>query len=108
MVAPSEQAGEELNATVVNMRFIKPLDEALILALSQSHDFLVTVEENVLAGGAGSAVNLFLQRHKVLKHTLNIGLPDSFVEQGAREELLSLCGLDAQGITDQIKAFIAD
>jgi 1-deoxy-D-xylulose-5-phosphate synthase len=107
MVAPSEQAGEELNATVVNMRFIKPLDEALILALGQSHDFFVTVEENVLAGGAGSAVNLFLQRHKVLKHTLNIGLPDSFVEQGAREELLSLCGLDAQGITDQIKAFIA-
>ncbi len=105
MVVPALQAGEELNATVVNMRFIKPLDEALILALSKTHDLIVTAEENVIAGGAGSAVNTFLHSKKILKLTLNIGLPDSFVEQGSREELLSLCQLDYPGIVNQIIAF---
>ncbi len=106
MVVPALQAGEELNATVVNMRFIKPLDEALILALSKTHDLIVTAEENVIAGGAGSAVNTFLHSKKVLRHTLNIGLPDSFVEQGSREELLSLCQLDYPGIVNQINGFL--
>ncbi len=106
MVAPSEQAGETLNATVVNMRFIKPLDEAVVLELAKTHELIVTVEENVLAGGAGSKVNALLHRHKILRLTLNLGLPDRFVEQGGREELLTLCGLDSQGIVNQIKAFI--
>jgi 1-deoxy-D-xylulose-5-phosphate synthase len=87
------------------MRFIKPLDEALLLELAKSHDTLVTVEENVLAGGAGSAVNDFLQAQRILMPVLNIGLPDSFVEQGTREELLALCGLDAQGILARVEAF---
>ena len=105
MVAPSEQAGAELNATVVNMRFVKPLDEQLILELAETHDLIVTVEENALAGGAGSAVNLLFNRHKILKHTLNIGLPDCYIEQGTREELLTFCGLDKQGILKQIQEF---
>ncbi|MBK8814341.1 MAG: 1-deoxy-D-xylulose-5-phosphate synthase [Methylococcaceae bacterium] len=105
MVTPSEQAGNELNATVVNMRYIKPLDEEMILQLAQTHDLIVTVEENVLSGGAGSAVNTLLHKHKILKHTLNIGLPDCFVEQGSREELLSLCGLDSAGIIGKIREF---
>ena len=105
MVTPSEQVGIELNATVVNMRFIKPLDEELILQLAQTHNLIVTVEENVLSGGAGSAVNTLLHKHKILKQTLNIGLPDSFVEQGSREELLSLCGLDSVGIIAKIRDF---
>jgi 1-deoxy-D-xylulose-5-phosphate synthase len=108
MVAPAEQAGKELNATVANMRFIKPLDEALILELAKTHDILVTIEENVIQGGAGSAVNALLHKHKILRHTLNLGLPDCFIEQGAREELLSLCGLDCQGILGQIRMFAAD
>jgi len=107
LVAPAVQAGEQLNATVANMRFVKPLDEALILELAASHDILVTAEENVVAGGAGSAINELLQRHKVLKPVLNIGLPDAFVEQGSREQLLALCGLDAQGITQKIQTFIS-
>jgi 1-deoxy-D-xylulose-5-phosphate synthase len=105
MVTPALDVGKQLGATVVNMRYIKPIDEALLLELAKSHDVLVTVEENVLAGGAGSAVNDFLQAQRVLMPVLNIGLPDSFVEQGSREELLALCGLDVQGIKAKIVAF---
>ncbi|MBF6651224.1 1-deoxy-D-xylulose-5-phosphate synthase, partial [Methylobacter sp. BlB1] len=94
LVAPALAAGKHLGATVVNMRFVKPIDTDLILELAKSHDVFVTAEENVLAGGAGSAVNDFLQAQKILMPVLNIGLPDQFVEQGTREELLALCGLD--------------
>jgi 1-deoxy-D-xylulose-5-phosphate synthase len=87
------------------MRFIKPIDEALILELAQSHEALVTVEENVIAGGAGSGVNEFLHAQRLQMPVLNIGLPDSFVEQGSREELLSFCGLDAAGIRNRIEQF---
>ncbi len=107
MVAPSVEVGKQLGATVVNMRFVKPLDEALLLELAKSHDTLVTVEENVIAGGAGSAVNEFLQAQSILMPVLNIGLPDQFIEQGAREELLELCGLDAKGILAKIQKVIA-
>jgi 1-deoxy-D-xylulose-5-phosphate synthase len=105
MVTPALEVGKHLSATVINMRFIKPLDEALLLELAKSHDTLVTVEENVLAGGAGSAVNDFLQAQRILMPVLNIGLPDSFVEQGTREELLALCGLDVSGILARVEAF---
>jgi 1-deoxy-D-xylulose-5-phosphate synthase len=98
-------AGKQLNATVVNMRFVKPIDADLILELAKSHDVFVTVEENVLAGGAGSAVNDFLHAQRILMPVLNIGLPDAFIEQGTREQLLALCNLDAQGILNQIEAF---
>jgi len=105
MVTPALDVGKQLGATVVNMRFIKPIDEALLLELAKTHDVLVTIEENVLAGGAGSAVNEFLQAQRILMPVLNISLPDSFVEQGSREELLALCGLDVQGIKAKIEAF---
>ena len=107
MVTPALVAGKQLGATVVNMRFVKPLDEGLLLELAKSHDHFITVEENVLSGGAGSAVNNFLQAQRILMPVLNIGLPDRFIEQGTREELLAICGLDSQGITDQIEAFCA-
>ncbi|MGD0962161.1 MAG: 1-deoxy-D-xylulose-5-phosphate synthase, partial [Methylomonas sp.] len=107
MVTPALEAGKQLGATVVNMRFVKPLDEELILELAKSHDVLVTVEENVIAGGAGSAVNEFLQAQSILLPVLNIGLPDRFVEQGSREELLALCGLDAKGILARIEKVCA-
>ena len=105
MVAPAEEVGNALGATVVNMRFVKPLDEALIAELTQSHEILITIEENVIAGGAGSAVNEYLTAQKVRLPVLNIGLPDSFVEQGTREELLSFCGLDVKGIHEQVERF---
>ncbi len=107
MVAPALVAGKRLNATVVNMRFVKPIDEALILELAKTHDSFVTIEENVISGGAGSAVNVFLQAQKILMPVLNIGLPDCFVEQGTREELLRECGLDSESIFNQIEAFCA-
>ncbi len=106
LVTPAIEVGQQLSATVVNMRFIKPLDKELILDLAQTHTLFVTLEENVIAGGAGSAVNEFLQAQRLLKPVLNIGLPDEFVEQGTREQLLALCGLDAASILAQIKKFI--
>jgi len=107
MVAPALAAGETLDATVVNMRFVKPLDEDLILQMVKTHDCLVTVEENTVAGGAGSAINEFLIRQHSLLPILNLGLPDRFVEQGSREECLSACGLDEDGILASIKGFLA-
>ena len=105
MVTPALTVGKQLGVTVVNMRFVKPLDEQLLLDLAKSHDVLVTIEENVLSGGAGSAVNNYLQAQRILMPVLNIGLPDSFVEQGTREELLAICGLDVKGIAQKIEDF---
>jgi len=107
MVTPALEAAKQLGATLVNMRFIKPIDADMILEMAKTHDVLVTVEENVLAGGAGSAVNEFLQANKILMPVLNIALPDEYVEQGTREELLSLCALDSKGILDNIEQFCA-
>jgi 1-deoxy-D-xylulose-5-phosphate synthase len=89
------------------MRFIKPIDADLILEMAKSHDVLVTLEENVIAGGVGSAVNDFLQAQQILMPVLNIGLPDKFVEQGSREELLAECKLDTQGIIEKTEKFCA-
>jgi len=106
MVAPAELAGEALDATVVNMRFVKPLDEEMIEKLAKHHHMLVTVEENVVAGGAGSAVNEFLVRAGIELPILNIGLPDEFPAHGGRAELLTDCGLDAEGIQRTIRRSI--
>ncbi|CDH46242.1 MAG: 1-deoxy-D-xylulose-5-phosphate synthase [Candidatus Competibacteraceae bacterium] len=102
MVAVAEEVAERLDATVVNMRFIKPLDEALVAQLAAAHRGLVTLEENVIAGGAGSAVNECLAARGIVIPVRNIGLPDRFVEQGERGELLAECGLDAAGVLRQL------
>jgi 1-deoxy-D-xylulose-5-phosphate synthase len=107
MVSPALTAGKALDATVVNMRFVKPLDEALILELADSCDALVTVEENVIAGGAGSAVLECLFRNRRCKPVLTLGLPDQFIEQGTRDELLADCGLDAAGVERSVRDFLA-
>ena len=104
MLTPSLEAAEALDATVANMRFIKPLDEALVRELSETHDLLVTVEENVVMGGAGSAVLECLHRADVRVPVLQLGLPDYFVEHGDPALLLAQCGLDAQGILHSIRA----
>ncbi|KLV05956.1 1-deoxy-D-xylulose-5-phosphate synthase [Photobacterium aquae] len=102
------EAAANLNATVADMRFVKPLDEALILELAASHDVLVTVEENAIAGGAGSGVNELLMKKKVLRPVLNIGLPDRFIEQGTQAELHAMLEIDGPGIEKQIRAYLAD
>ena len=94
---PALVAGEALDATVVNMRFAKPLDEELILELARTHDCLVTVEEGCVQGGAGSAVLETLAREGVQKPVLNLGLPDVFIDHGDPAKLLAGCGLDAPG-----------
>ncbi|MGN6313776.1 MAG: 1-deoxy-D-xylulose-5-phosphate synthase, partial [Rhodanobacteraceae bacterium] len=98
MVAPCEKVGAELDASVVNMRFVKPLDEALILEMARTHEAIVTIEENAIAGGAGSGVAELLAAHGIKVPVLHLGLPDAFLEHGSREELLAEAGLDAAGI----------
>ncbi|KAF3997376.1 1-deoxy-D-xylulose-5-phosphate synthase [Glaciimonas immobilis] len=103
MVAPSLGAGEVLNATVANMRFIKPLDVALLLELANSHDAIVTVEEGAIMGGAGSAVAEALAAAGCVKPLLNLGLPDRFIDHGDATQLLAMCGLNADGIAASIR-----
>jgi 1-deoxy-D-xylulose-5-phosphate synthase len=99
-------AGEELDATVVNMRFIKPLDTALLDELVASHDVLVSVEDNAIQGGAGSAVIEYLMAQKTLKPVLTIGLPDHFIKHGTQDEIYQELGLDSEGIILQIEAYV--
>ncbi|MCF6364556.1 MAG: 1-deoxy-D-xylulose-5-phosphate synthase, partial [Gammaproteobacteria bacterium] len=108
MVSAAEQAGRESGATVVNMRFVKPLDEALILQLAKTHGAFVTVEENVIAGGAGSAVSECLAAHGINLPMTHLGLPDRFVEHGNHQQLLSACGLDAAAIRHAVESLLAD
>jgi 1-deoxy-D-xylulose-5-phosphate synthase len=93
---------EKLDATVVDMRFVKPLDEALVREMASSHDLLVTIEENAIMGGAGAAVSEFLARENILKSVLHLGLPDVYVEHAKPAQMLAECGLDAAGIEASI------
>jgi len=92
------QAAESINATVINMRFVKPLDEKMILDIASSHDLLITIEDNAISGGAGSGVNELLASNDLLTAIVNLGLPDHFTDQGSRNELLASYGLDADTI----------
>jgi 1-deoxy-D-xylulose-5-phosphate synthase len=103
MVAPSVGAGEALDATVANMRFVKPLDVELVKKLAAEHDYLVTVEEGSIMGGAGSAVAEAMAAEGIVKPLLMLGLPDKFIDHGDPAKLLSGVGLDAAGITASIK-----
>jgi 1-deoxy-D-xylulose-5-phosphate synthase len=98
MVSVAEAVAETIDATVVNMRFVKPLDEELVVRLACSHKRLVTLEENVIAGGAGSAVNECLAAHGLPLSVRNLGLPDCFVEHGEHNEQLADCGLHVEGV----------
>lgn len=106
MVTPALEVAEKRDATVVNMRFVKPLDESMILEMAKTHDILVSVEENVLPGGAGNGINEVLNAHLIKTPLLTIGLPDEFIDQGTREEVLSMAGLDANGIEKTLNAFL--
>lgn len=103
MLAPALAAAEQLDATVANMRFVKPLDAELVLRLARDHELLVTVEENTVQGGAGSAVAECLLQHGINIPLLQLGLPDRFIEQGEHGRMLADCGLDANGLISMIK-----
>jgi 1-deoxy-D-xylulose-5-phosphate synthase len=102
VVPAAEQVGEELGLTVVNMRYVKPLDRALILELARSHEGFVTVEDNVVAGGAGSGVAELLAADNITLPVLHLGLPDHFQHHASREQLLSEAGLDVNGIREAV------
>ncbi|QRN35259.1 1-deoxy-D-xylulose-5-phosphate synthase [Pectobacterium brasiliense] len=102
LLPEAQIAAEKLNATLVDMRFVKPLDEALLEELAQSHSTFVTLEENAVMGGAGSGVNEFLMAKRLAISVLNIGLPDVFIPQGSQEEIRADLGLDAAGIQRRI------
>ena len=104
MVAPSLVAAEALDATVANMRFVKPIDAKLLVELAQTHDVLVTVEEGCVMGGAGSACVESLLANGVVRPVLQLGLPDGFIDHGDPAKLLSECGLDGAGIEKSIRA----
>lgn len=106
-LAEALQVADGLDATVVDMRFVKPLDEALVRELAGSHELLVTVEENSVMGGAGAAVSEFLARENLLKPILHLGLPDYYVEHAKPAEMLAECGLDAAGIEASVRARMA-
>jgi 1-deoxy-D-xylulose-5-phosphate synthase len=105
MLTPAVTAAELLDATLVNMRFIKPLDEELIATIAASHAAIVTLEENAVAGGAGSAVLEVLQRIGSRIPVLQIGVPDGFVEHGSREDNLVAAGLDVAAVRATIERF---
>ena len=103
-LAAALEIGSELGATAANMRFVKPLDEALVLELARTHTALVSVEDNAIAGGAGSAVAEFLAARNLQTPLLQLGLPDAFLEHASREQLLDEAGIDAAGIRKAILA----
>lgn len=103
MLAPAEEIAEGLDATVVNMRFVKPLDEDMIRTIAAEHDMIVTVEENVIAGGAGSGVNELIAELELKTPIVNYGLPDHLIQHGGRDDMLRDAGLTAEGL----RSFIA-
>jgi 1-deoxy-D-xylulose-5-phosphate synthase len=103
MLYPALAAAEKLDATVANMRFVKPLDGALVEELARTHDALVTIEEGCTMGGAGSAVAEHLNAAGITVPMLHLGLPDRFIEHGDPAFLLSQCGLDAAGIEASVQ-----
>ncbi|MNM50718.1 1-deoxy-D-xylulose-5-phosphate synthase [compost metagenome] len=102
-LAEALKVAENLDATVVDMRFVKPLDEAMVREMAANHELLVTIEENAIMGGAGAAVSEFLAREAVLKPVLHLGLPDVYVEHAKPAQMLAECGLDAAGIEASVR-----
>jgi len=107
-LAAATEVAARIGATLINMRFVKPLDTTLINTMAQTHKLLVTIEDNAVAGGAGSGVNEHLMAMGSHAEVLNIGLPDRFIEHGSREDCLVAAGLDANGIMEQINARLTD
>ena len=106
-LAEALQVAEKLDATVVDMRFVKPLDEALVREIASSHELLVTIEENAIMGGAGGAVSEYLARENILKPILHLGLPDAYVEHAKPAQMLAECGLDEAGIEASVRQRLA-
>jgi 1-deoxy-D-xylulose-5-phosphate synthase len=108
LLGAARDVADRLGATVVNMRFIKPLDAELVIRFADEYRLLVTLEENVVGGGAGSAVNEALHAAGIATNVLNLGLPDAFIEQGTQAEQLEMAGLSADQIETRVRAALAE
>ncbi len=108
LLETAREVADKLDATLINMRFVKPLDESLISAIAKNHELIVTIEENAIAGGAGSAVSEYLDAQSININTLHLGFPDEYVEQGGQQEMLSNWGLDAKGLLQSILHHVDD
>ena len=104
----AQAAADELGATVVNMRFVKPIDEELILKMAATHDLIVTVEENVVQGGAGEAVNQVLVENGVVQAIVNYGLPDRLIQHGSRDDMLDDVGMNKEGLMQFIRHHLGE
>ncbi|MCH8163822.1 MAG: 1-deoxy-D-xylulose-5-phosphate synthase, partial [Proteobacteria bacterium] len=104
----AQAAGDAFGATVVNMRFVKPIDESMILKMAASHELIVTVEENMIRGGAGEAVNQVLAENGVTQSIVNYGLPDRLIQHGSRDDMLNDVGMNQEGLIDFIQHHIGE
>ncbi|MFT7684661.1 MAG: 1-deoxy-D-xylulose-5-phosphate synthase, partial [Candidatus Azotimanducaceae bacterium] len=104
MVTPARSVASQIDASLVDMRFVKPLDEALISEMAMNHDLIVTIEENCVLAGAGSGVSEYLHNQGLVVDTLHLGIPDRFISQDKPSNMLAECGLDVEGILLAIKA----
>jgi 1-deoxy-D-xylulose-5-phosphate synthase len=107
LVDSAQKIAERLDATIVNMRFVKPLDEKMIVSIAARHRALITIEENAIMGGAGSGVSEVLAAAGLQLPTLHIGIPDRFIEHGTRETCLTRAGLDLAGLSSQVETWWA-
>jgi 1-deoxy-D-xylulose-5-phosphate synthase len=103
LLSTAQQVADQLDASLVNMRFIKPLDESLVREMAASHEILVTIEENVVQGGAGSAVNEFIAAAGIKVNLINLGLPDRYLDHATHQEQLAEAGLDSEGILSAVE-----
>ena len=103
LVDSAQKIAERLDATVVNMRFVKPLDEKLVVSLAKRHRAIITIEENAIMGGAGAGVGELLAAADIQLPVLHIGIPDRFIEHGTRETCLARAGLDLAGLSTSVE-----
>ena len=108
LLETAQGAADSLDATLVNMRFVKPIDESMIVEVARSHDLIVTLEDNSIQGGAGSAVSEVLARLDLKVSVLHLGIPDSYIEHAEREGQLSEIGLSVDGVLTKIAEFESD
>jgi 1-deoxy-D-xylulose-5-phosphate synthase len=106
LISVSEEVAQELNATILDMRFVKPLDAELITKHSKGKKIIVTIEDGAISGGAGSAVSEWAQENKIKSQVVICGIPDEFVEHASREEMIEMTGLDKKGIVAKVKRFL--
>ena len=106
LIATSQEVAQELDATLLDMRFVKPLDEDLIMKHSKDKKIIITIEDGAISGGAGSAVSEWAQENKIKSQIIICGIPDKFIEHASREEMLEMTGLDTKGILTRVKDYL--